>query len=177
MVNWHAFTGRHSNIKHKPKSKGRKEEGQRLKVKSKGKKEKEKKRKKTSYQPLSTCLTSAIQIGRILHCWLHKCAILFTWGAFCWNYRSRPVFLTLIFRQFHFQLLLHKQHATIQGLQRLQGNIDFLAITLNSSTQHFLKAFTKHTFWGTSLSWQTSFKVNCLSCSYSRAVIYHFLLR
>lgn len=37
----------------------RKEEGQRLKVKSKGKKEKEKK-KKNNYQPLSTCLTSAI---------------------------------------------------------------------------------------------------------------------
>lgn len=37
----------------------RKEEGQRLKVKSKGKKEKERE-KKNNYQPLSTCLTSAI---------------------------------------------------------------------------------------------------------------------
>lgn len=68
-------------------------------------------------------------------------------GDFRVNYRNRPVYFTLIFRQVHFQPLLHKQHATIWGLQRLQGNIDFLTITLKQcSTQHFLKAFTKHTF-------------------------------
>lgn len=59
------------------------------------------------------------------------------------NYRNRPVCFTLIFRQFHFQLLLHKQHATIWGLQRLQGNIDFLTITLKLFDPTFSEGFYK----------------------------------
>lgn len=59
------------------------------------------------------------------------------------NYRNRPVCFTLIFRQFHFQLLLHKQHATIWGLQRLQGNIDFLTITLKQFDPTFSEGFYK----------------------------------
>lgn len=68
---------------------------------------------------------------------------MFTSGTFRANYRNRPVYFTLIFRQFHFQLLLHKQHATIWGLQRLQGNIDFLTITLKQFDPTFSEGFYK----------------------------------
>lgn len=50
---------------------------------------------------------------------------------------------TPFFRQFHFQLLLHKQHAAVWGLQRLQGNIDFPTITLKQFDPTFSEGFYK----------------------------------